>query len=287
LDVAKTLGNALGIELGTFEGGVGVVVLEVGGCFVGAKFVEGIGCDIMDIDELAAGLTGHSAAPRTIGLVATLNVVLALLLVDGIDKTTTMTVAFVPLVARREGEEYGNSPLFLGIAYHLFQVPAIGVDDLIDAAAFHTIDGTGVFGCGKDTPFFAVLDAADVVVTELDEHDVTLLQGVINHLPTTFVNVGTGGTSSHRLILEDTLVGIENGIALTAPPPHTIGMIVFVLACGISTKEHHRLARLTVLVASLGNNLVVQAGFQESELRVLGSLKPLSGTGCIHACPVG
>ena len=63
LDVAKTLSNALGIELGTLERSVGVVVLEVGGGLGRSQFVEGIGCDVVDIDKLATSLTCHSTAP--------------------------------------------------------------------------------------------------------------------------------------------------------------------------------------------------------------------------------
>ena len=42
----------------------------------------------MDIDELASRFTGDGTTPRTVGLVATLNVEFALLLVDRIDEAT-------------------------------------------------------------------------------------------------------------------------------------------------------------------------------------------------------
>ena len=74
LDVAKSFSKTLGIEACSDEGGVGVVILEVGCGFLRTHFVEGIGSDVVDIDKFASCLTGDTAAPSAKGLVATLNV---------------------------------------------------------------------------------------------------------------------------------------------------------------------------------------------------------------------
>ena len=120
-------------------------------------------------------------------------------------------------------------------------------------------------------------------MTKLDKHHITLFQGIIDFLPTIFVDIGACGTSCLRLILEDTLGGVKNGVGLTAPPPHAVGFVVLVLACGVATEEDHRLACLTTLVTSLGNHFVVETSLEKSELRVIRSQNALSCTGCIHA----
>jgi hypothetical protein len=67
---------------------MGVVIFEIGSRLLLPQFVKSICSDVMDIDELASRFTGDGTTPRTVGLVATLNVEFALLLVDRIDEAT-------------------------------------------------------------------------------------------------------------------------------------------------------------------------------------------------------
>ena len=109
-----------------------MIVLEVEGSFLLTQFVQGVSGDVMDVDELATGLSCHLTTPRAVGLVTAFDIKLSSLLVDGIDETTRMSVAFVPLVARGEGEQDGVGTLLLGIANHLLEIPSIGVDDFVE-----------------------------------------------------------------------------------------------------------------------------------------------------------
>lgn len=287
LRVNQSFGNSLGIKLSPFEGGVSVVMVEVGGCFLLANFVEVVSRDVVYIHEGDACLFGYIAAPTPVCLVTTLDVELSTVFPDGVDKATRTAFAFMPLVARGEGEQDGDGTFLLGIANHLLEIPAIGVDDLELARTLHAEHLTRVARGTQHTTFFAILDASDVVVTKLNEHVVAWFKRVIDHFPKTLVDKGASGTSRPCLILEDALGGVEDGVALAAPTPHAVGVLVFVLACGVATKEDHRFAGLSLLVATLGSDLVVETGFQRSHLRVVGGKDTLSGTLCIHAGTIG
>src|SRR5574344_223191 len=83
-------------------------------------------------------------------------------------------------------------------------------------------------------------------------------------------------------MLKHTLGGVKHSIALTSPTPHAIRLAVLILACRVTTEEHHRLALLAILVTTLRHNLVIQARLQPIQLRIGGNQNALSSTSSIH-----
>ena len=124
-------------------------------------------------------------------------------------------------------------------------------------------------------------------MTELNEHHITALQGVVDLLPAILVDESAGGTSRLCLILKNTLGRIKYGVTLTAPSPHAIGVGVFILTRRITAQKDHRLSLLTVLIATFGLDLIGEASLKKCQLRVIGGKNTFSCTLRIHAGTIG
>ena len=80
----------------------------------------------MDVYELHAIFFRYLLAPlRYVVVVTTLYVVLAFLLVDGIEGAANFSLAFMLFVAWGEREDYGYRALLLAVNNHLVEIPSV------------------------------------------------------------------------------------------------------------------------------------------------------------------
>ena len=192
----ESLGDTFGIEAGTGEGGVGVVVVEHGSSFFLAHLVEGIGSDIVEVDEVNACCLYHFTIPFAVGVVATFH------------------LPVWPFVARGEAHENRCASLFAHILNEFLQVPTERINHLVLSVGFHLIDVASV-GCGTDdSTFFLGVDVADVVVSELNQHIVAWFNRVIDPIPKSFVEEGARGASCPGCIDDGAFFTIEHGEGL-------------------------------------------------------------------------
>ena len=161
----EAFGEALGIHLSSYKGSVGMIVVEVDRSFLLALLwgfasellVEEVCRDVVDVDKVNTCLTNHLAIPSTVGVVTPLN------------------LSGGPLIAWREGEKDRGGTLLPNIINELTEIPSKGVDHFIAPICFHLVYMTGIRCTGNDPTLFLVGNRTDIVMTELDQYEVSWL----------------------------------------------------------------------------------------------------------------
>ena len=188
----------------------------------------------MHVDEVDSCLFHDFAAPLAVAVVAALH------------------LAVRPFVARRDAQEYGYAALLADVADELAQIPAVGIDDLIDASVGHEVDFAFVGrarNLGAERP---LVDVAHVVVSELDDHIVTGLYAVVYPVPASLVEEGAGAAPGLSGVEDRDAGGVEHGVEHAAPAPHAVRVGVGVLYRAVSGHDQGGSAGSPADVESLG-----------------------------------
>ena len=84
-------------------------------------------------------------------------------------------------------------------------------------------------------------------MAELDKHEVAWLEGIVDTLPATLIDIATRGTTCHSHILPSDLGWVEDQTCLRAPAPHAVFILIEVLHRRVACDEDHRLTRFPAL----------------------------------------
>ena len=127
---------------------------------------------------------------------------------------------------------------------------------------------------------------ADVVVAELDEHEVTSLEVVVNLLPAPLAQVGAQRASGLGAVDGGDALLVEDAPGLRAPSPHARAVAVGVLHRGVACDEDHGLALLAFHARGGGDEFAVVCGqhhlLQGLQLRMRAGQQPLGGTASVQ-----
>ena len=223
---------------------MGVVAFEILGSLLlaAALAVEEVGSNVVQIDEFAARFLADVAVPASVCVVAALN------------------LAAGPLVARSQRDDDGRCTFLPHVVDELSEVPSEAVHHLVIAGmdicylhtlindvavigltlrCLHLVDVAGVGRRSDTTAVFGPFYLADVVVSELYEHEVARTQTVVDAVPTSFAQVTTATASSLSGVDDLYLALIENRICHGSPTPHAVFLLVFILHRGVAADEYH------------------------------------------------
>ena len=73
---------------------------------------------------------------------------------------------------------------------------------------------TCVLGAGNCSALLLIVDRSDVIVSELNEHEVAGLQTVIHLVPSSLIEEGASAASSLGTVDAGNLVLVEDGVCL-------------------------------------------------------------------------
>ena len=224
----------------------------------------------MQVEEVDTRSVNHFTIPAAIAVVATFD------------------TSARPLVARRQRDKDGRGALLARVVDHLLQIPTEAIDHLVAAVLLHLVDVAGVGCCGNHAALLRIGDGADVVMTELNEHVVARLQGVIDLLPKALADERARGASGAGCIDEVDFRLVEHLACQRCPTPHAVIVVVGILHRGVTREEDSRtgLTCRTSLMRLIALWLHVQHHrLKRCQRGMLTGHQALGGRACIHQCP--
>ena len=119
-----------------------------------------------------------------------------------------------PFVTWSERNEDWCGTLFPNILNEFLQIPPERIDSLVFPAIGKTIDVTCILRTGNGSTLLLRVNRTSIIMSELNENEVSWLQTVIHLFPTSFIEEGSRASSCLGTIHASNLAFVKDGICL-------------------------------------------------------------------------
>ena len=140
---------------------------------------------------------------------------------------------------------------------------------------------TGISSRSDGSAVFGHIDRTDVVVSELNQHEIARAQTVIHPLPSALVQECATAATSHGSIHYTYLALIKHRTGHSTPAPHAVSIFILVFYSTVTCDEYHRLAVCTIYRPCIQFH-ILHHSLQWVQCWIMTSHQPFSSRTGIH-----